>query len=169
VLGAEKEETLLEPPTPFGLDMKKIRVQIDKLSKVKEIEEWIINECNQLIIQLSQNLLDAFTPSPQLQYVKGDRPFFEYSIKNEIDDLNVSLSAKSSHQDPEICSLSVDIGIPSRDGWPHLGGIEIMLKENVDDINALAVQKTDAHGIAVFKQIERSKLPDIVVQIDESP
>lgn len=169
VLETENSGAFGEPPVSFWLDTKEIREQIDKPSIPEQVKQWFINEFSQPIVQLSQDLLDAFTPPLEPQFVKGDdHLFFEYSIENEIDDMNISMTAKSSRQNPERCSLSIGVDIPSRDGWPHLGGIEVMLKESGESMNTVAVQKTDAHGTVIFKELERSQLPDLLVQIDES-
>jgi len=114
-----------------------------------------------LVIQFSSDLLQSWQP-PTLQpaYFKSGQPapIFEAEIDEGLDDLSVAIDVKPQRQDPALLDISVGIDVPSRGGWPNLGGIEVLLKR---DETVVRREWTDAFGQIVFSHVPRSDVDDL--------
>jgi hypothetical protein len=81
-------------------------------------------------------------------------------------DLEVTLQAVPDRTDPARCALSVQVGIASRGGWPHLAGTEVVLRHpaglNPQPGTAQSdTQWTDAYGEVVFEDLAVDELDQV--------
>ena len=135
---------------------------------------WHLDELGRLIVEFSSELLRAFqVPAYQPAYAaagikskKPPRTLCQLSLKEAVQDLEVTITAEEMRADPTRCTVTVEVNIPSRGGWPHLAGTEVMLKRG--DLG-LDTQTTDAYGEAVFEGIATKDLSHLVFEIMPHP
>ena len=131
---------------------------------------WRLDEVGRLIIEFSAELLRALqVPAYQPAYatirLKSDqarRVLYQFSLKEAGEDLEVTITAEERRDDPARCTVIVEVNIPSRGGWPNLGGTEVKLKRGEQE---LETQWTDAFGKAVFEGIDTDDLGHLVFEI----
>ena len=120
-----------------------------------------------LIIQFSSELLQSLQPPPlSLSYgvkSKGERRgLYEYLVKQDDEDLEVTVTVEEDPEDPAQCTVTVSVQIPSLGGWPNLADTQVTLKQ---DGEAIATAKTDAFGDAVFPEVAKAHLPHLTFEI----
>ncbi|MDY7075796.1 MAG: hypothetical protein SXV54_02620 [Chloroflexota bacterium] len=131
---------------------------------------WRLDELGRLIIELSDELVRAFRlpiyqpayATPTLKSKQSSKTLCHFSLKEAVDDLEVTVTAEEMRADPTRCTVIVEANIPSQGGWPHLGDTEVTLKR---DKQKLETQWTDAFGKAVFEGIATSDLAHLVFEI----
>lgn len=131
---------------------------------------WRLDELGRLIIELSAELLRALqSPAYQSAYAtaglksdKSSRTLCLLSLKEAVKDLEVTITAEETRDDPTRCTVIVEVNIPSRGGWPNLADTEVVLKR---DERELETQRTDAFGEAVFEAIATDDLAHLVFEI----
>lgn len=124
---------------------------------------WTFNEIGQMIAAFSIDLLQSFQPSPQLNYLKAPmRELFSLQSPEIAADLNITIAAHTKRRDPEQCTLTVTADIPSRGGWPNLGGTAITL---LLDAEKVATEVTDAFGTVIFDGIACTALAQAQVLV----
>lgn len=131
---------------------------------------WRLDELGRLIIEFSTELVRAFQapayrPAYAMAGVKSDkasRTLCQLSLKEAVEDLEVTITAEETRGDPARCTVIVQVDIPSRGGWPNLADTEVTLKR---DERELETQLTDAFGKAVFEGIATDDLPHLVFEI----
>lgn len=152
--------TLPEPEQPPTFDLSFLEAGLDKHFR------W--DELGRLIIEFSAELVRALQPpAPQLGYAgikseKSSRTLCELALKEASDDLEVTISAEETRDDPTTCTVVVEVDIPSRGGWPNLAGTEVTLKRSEQELES---QATDAFGKAVFEGISTDDLGHLVFEI----
>ncbi len=136
------QPALAPPPTAA-------RRQVDSL-------RWRVNEFGHLLVALSAEFLDSLQPAPQAAYLKAPvRNLFTVTSPSLMADLSVTLAVNMPRRQPEACIVSVTADIPSRGGWPNLGGTTVKLA--LDDAT-IATGTTDAFGKVAFADIARADL-----------
>jgi predicted SprT family Zn-dependent metalloprotease len=130
---------------------------------------WRLNELGHLIIEFSAEVLRAFQlPAYQPAYAvaglkaKSPRTLCRISMKEAVEDTEVTITAEETRDDPTRCMVTVRVNIPSRGGWPNLAGTEVILKR--DELQ-LDTQTADAYGEAVFEGIATDDLAHLVFEI----
>ena len=136
------QPALAPPPTTT-------RSQVDSL-------RWRVNELGHLLVALSTEFLDSLQPAPQAAYLKAPvRNLFTVTSPSLGSDLIVTIAVNTPRRQPEACIVSVTADIPSRGGWPNLGGTTVKLA--LDDAT-IATGTTDAFGKVAFAGIARTDL-----------
>lgn len=79
------------------------------------------------------------------------------------DDLEVVISAEAMRGQPEQVLLIVEVRIPSRGGWPNLGGSSVVLHRGERSVET---QLTDAFGKAIFSGISYEELDQLNFEIN---
>ena len=151
------------PKLPFLRAKKAAPLRLPKVN-------WRLDELGRLIIEFSAELLRALqAPAYQPAYaavrLKSDqarRVLYQFSLKEAGEDLEVTITAEERRDDPARCTVIVGVNIPSRGGWPNLGGTEVRLKRGEQE---LETQWTDAFGQAVFEGIDTDDLSHLVFEI----
>ena len=131
---------------------------------------WRLDELGHLIIEFSTELVRVFqAPAYRPAYAmagvksgKASRTLCQLSLREAIEDLEVTITAEETRGDPVRCTVIVEVNIPSRGGWPNLADTEVALKR---DERELETQLTDAFGKAVFEGIATDDLPHLVFEI----
>lgn len=158
-------------PTPLEVDSPW------QLGQGFKWQHW--KEAGQVIIQLVDETLDTFTrtlkqglqpPTGQLAYGgsrsgKPDGYLFQLTLKEGVEDLEVTITAETKHNNPQQCTVMVEVDIPSRGGWPNLAGTEVTLKQNELTLHA---QTTDAFGRTVFQEINIDEQTQLTFKITPS-
>jgi len=121
-----------------------------------------------LIITLSNELLQTLQPRPlQPDYAltraaPDPQTRYQLTLRDEIDDLQTTVTIRETKTNPEQVIVSVEVDIPSRGGWPDLAEIDVTLKL---DERIIAQQSTDAFGKAVFPNLNANILPQLTIEI----
>lgn len=137
--------------------------------------KWRLGEAGQVIVRfLSETMPQTFStllqpPGIQPAYTtarRGAEPsaqvLGQLSLIEAGQDLEITLMAEPKRGDSTACTLIVEVNIPSRGGWPHLGNTEVVLKR---DSAILAARSTDAFGKAVFEGITLVELPLLAFEL----
>lgn len=126
------------------------------------------DDLGRLIIEFSAELMEAFRPPPdQLAHAavkagEAPRTVCRFALEEADEDLNITITARETRGDPAHCTVSVDVDIPSRGGWPNLAGTQVTLNRGAE---ALATHVTDAFGKAVFEEVRVDDLPRLIFKI----
>jgi glutaredoxin len=131
---------------------------------------WRLDELGCLIIEFSAELVRALqSPAYQPAYAaarlksdKSQRVLCQLSLKEAVEDLEVTITAEERREDPTRCTVVVEVNVPSRGGWPNLAGAKVTLKRGELE---LETQLTDAFGKAVFEGIGTEDLAYLVFEI----
>ncbi|MCB0111680.1 MAG: hypothetical protein KDE53_37410 [Caldilineaceae bacterium] len=124
---------------------------------------WTLNGLGQVIATFSTDLLALFQPPPQPSFLKAPpRNLFTIQSPSISDDLQITLAARTVRHHPELCTLTVTCDIPSRGGWPNLGGTTVTLVLGRDEV---ATQPTDTFGRAMFEGIACAALAHVQVLV----
>jgi hypothetical protein len=126
---------------------------------------WHLDALGRLVIEFSAELVRGLQPLAYAAALKsGAEPgtVFFLDVADAVPDLHVSISADRTRTDPTRCTMSVEVMIPSRGGWPHLAGSQVVLKHG--DL-VQATQITDAFGKVVFTGIAEGDLDQLVFEI----
>lgn len=128
---------------------------------ITRLDEW-----GRLIIQFSAEFFRAWQPPP---FVAAGLKRSETSSKTLSqfsgqlrDDLEISVTVEQERKEPAYCTITMQVNIPSRGGWPNLAGLEVTLQR---DQEIIATQVTDAHGEVVFEKIGVADLDQLVYEI----
>lgn len=131
---------------------------------------WRLDRLGRLVIAFSAELLGALQPAPQPGFAgasvkanEASRVLYSYTLNDAVEDLELTISAEEQRDDADRCTVTVQVHIPSRGGWPNLGGVIVTLKRGRQE---LATQTTDAFGNAVFAGIALADLPRLVFRIE---
>jgi hypothetical protein len=128
---------------------------------------WRLGEWGQLIAIFSADFIHSLQPAEQqpsfLKASTGD--LFVVSSPDITDNLSVTITAKEKRRDAERCSLIVNADIPSRGGWPNLGGSAVTLAVGGHEIERLY---TNAFGNVVFDNIAQADLARLSLTVEPS-
>lgn len=127
------------------------------------------DDLGRLIITFSEELVNALQAATTGQASAGalsrsrrsEEVHLQLSEEETGKDIAVTIRVKKMADEPTQCTALVDVDVPSRGGWPNLGGIEVLLKQNDREDK----QITDPHGKAFFKGISIEHLADLVFEI----
>lgn len=164
LFAAEQAGAFEQPPAPLAVDYGYL--ERDRAPSVEPAARpWRLDALGRLIIQLSADLLARLAPPPALQpgYLKGESAGRGYSLTGEIPDLNAVVRVIPSRADAALVAVAVEVDVPSRDGWPNLGGIGVRLLRGEEEIER---QETDAFGHAVFARVAAGELAGLSLEID---
>jgi hypothetical protein len=156
-----------EPPHYPVPELSFLRQKKDKLLQPAR-RFWRLDELGRLIIEFSTELLRALGPPTQqpafavARLKSPQRTLCQLSLKEAVEDLEVTITAEERRDDPQRCTVIVQVDIPSRGGWPHLTDTEVTLKRKELE---LGTQRTDAFGKAVFEGIATDDLACLVFEI----
>jgi hypothetical protein len=128
---------------------------------ITRLDEW-----GRLIIQFSAKFFSAWQPptfaaAGLKRSETSSKTLSQFSGQLQ-DDLEISATVEQERKDPAYCTITMQINIPSRGGWPNLAGLEVTLKR---DQEIIATQVTDAHGEVVFERIKAVDLDQLVYEI----
>jgi hypothetical protein len=123
-----------------------------------------------LVIEFSAELVrtlqaPAYQPAyaaARLKSGRSQRVLCRFSLKEAIEDLEVTITAEERRDDPAQCTVIVEVNVPSRGGWPNLAGTQVTLRRGEQE---LETQLTDAFGKAVFEDIRTEDLANLVFEI----
>jgi hypothetical protein len=129
---------------------------------------WRLDEIGRLMIEFSAEIVrtlqwPALQPIYAITRHKADgAQLWQIALADAPPDLEVMITAQQARGAPGLCTIVVQVDIPSRGGWPHLAGSVVML--NLGE-QALETQATDAFGKAVFNQIAVDDLGSVIFKI----
>jgi hypothetical protein len=111
--------------------------------------------------------LKSGAPAVAASGLKSGAPamYGRYILAGEVPDENVTIAIEPMHGDPAHRTIVVQVDIPSRGGWPNLGGTLVSLRRG--DIE-LGDQATDGFGNAVFERIAEGDLARLVFAIERA-
>jgi hypothetical protein len=161
------EERGVEPPLYPAPNLSFLRPEPDK-------KPWRLDDLGRLIVEFSAELLRTLQPPPsQLAYAKNalkssrsSRTLCQFALKEAIQDLDVTITAKELPENPTHCTVIIEVNIPSKGGWPHLAGTEVTFKHQG---KVLETQRTDAFGQAILEGIATDDLTRLVFEIAPRP
>lgn len=129
---------------------------------------WWLDEMGRLIVQLSDELIQAMRPPGLRAATAGLKAgpsrgeLFELVIGKAGGDLSVTITAEEEPGDPDRCALVVSVDVPSRGGWPNLAGSRVVLRRQEQELER---QRTDAFGQVVFEEVEVRDLGRLAFEI----
>jgi hypothetical protein len=138
---------------------------------------WQLDELGRLTIELTEQLLSTLLPPAHDEPARRSEAasaytaagksavqatLFELPIQAPDADLDVTIQAESERAVPDRCTLSVQVDLPSRGGWPHLAGTTVTLKQNGREP---AQEWTDSSGRAVFENVPIENLAGLVIEV----
>lgn len=167
LFAAEQAGAFEQPPVPLAIDygyLERHTPIVEEAPAVEAPKPWRLDELGRLLIQFSVDLLARLAPSPALQpsYLKGATAGLIYSLTGEIPDLDATVRVTPSRGDASSVTVTVEVDVPSRDGWPNLGGTVVRLLRGGEELDT---QETDAFGRAVFERVPMEALAELVVEI----
>jgi hypothetical protein len=174
ILEMDRRRELVEPPSYPTFDLSFLESQVAKPPATSPKPHWRWDQLGRLIIEFSAELLRAlrlptYRPAyagARLKSERSSRILCQLSLKEAVEDLEVTITAEEMRADPAHCTVIVAVNIPSREGWPNLAGTEVMLKRGELELNT---QTTDAYGEVVFEGIATDDLAHLVFEITPQP
>ena len=130
---------------------------------------WRMEGIGRLVIEFTSELLAGLRMSgPALTPVglKTDalatelRPF---TLIGEVEDEDVTITIEPARGESARCTVIVQVDIPSRGGWPNLGGTLVILRRGAVTLGS---QMTDDLGNAVFERVAADGLAELVFVIE---
>jgi hypothetical protein len=181
ILWAEQRENLKQPPIAADFDFSYLKTELPVTEAEQPIaatnshgvrsqvatKPWWWDSVGRVIIAFSHELLQSLQSSPlQMAPVKSAASHsgsqLQYVVQGEEDDVHVEIAVRDARDHADCCDIAVSVEVPSRGGWPHLGGSQVILKR---DDEWQETQSTDAFGKALFLEIAKADLPYLVFQI----
>lgn len=171
LLMMEEAGTLVEPSREalFALPFLQPTAPTQALEQATAAEtpdpiQWLVNELGQMIVALSADFLAALQPPMQPAHLKSStRDLFAVTSPAITDDLSVTLAGKTMRRQPDYSTITVTAEIPSRGGWPHLGGTTVTLAIGEDLVET---RETDAFGKVVFAGIALADLARLRITVE---
>jgi hypothetical protein len=130
---------------------------------------WYLEGLNRLVIEFTSELLAGLRMAgPALAPVglKADAPaavLQPFTLVGEVEDQDVIISVEPARGEPARWTVIVQVDIPSRGGWPNLGGTLVTLGRGAATLGS---QATDDFGTAVFERIATDDLGRLVFVIE---
>jgi hypothetical protein len=121
---------------------------------------WRLDELGRLVI----DLLGALAPPAHAAGLKmpgGAAVLGELTVDDAAPDLHLRVALLGIPEDRRR-SLMVTVEIPSRGGWPNLGGSEVRLLRSGNLINT---QRTDAFGAVIFTGLTVEEVAHLAVAV----
>jgi hypothetical protein len=176
LLTMERNGTLVQPPVPASFDFTYLTqsvgagakpVSANRVEKVVDHILWHLTDVGRLVMALSAEFVQSLQlDAPQPAFLKSTaNDLFAVSSPDIADDLRVTVTARAKRRDPERCTITVTADIPSRNGWPHLGGTAVTVMVGGREVETLS---TDAYGKVIFADIDRNDLAQLVLTVTPS-
>jgi hypothetical protein len=130
---------------------------------------WHLEGLGRLVIEFTSELLAGLRMAePALTPIglKTDAPataLRPFTLIGEVEDEDVTITVKPARGEPAHCTVIVQVDIPSRGGWPNLGGTLVTLRRGAVMLNS---QTTDDLGNAVFERVATDDLAQLVFVIE---
>jgi hypothetical protein len=156
---------MISAPTSTEVGASWIRGEGFEWQYLKEAKRVIVRLVEEALNTASLNLQQGLQPATRplaLGSLRGHQSLFEMVLKEEIEDFEAVIIVDMSRKDTTHCTITVEVNIPSRGGWPNLADTEVKLKQNE---LILATQLTNAYGRAVFKEITIAELTKLNFEI----
>ena len=150
-----------EPPSYPALDLSFLNPAISR--------PWRLEGLGRLVIEFTAELLAGLRMGgPALTPVglKTDAPPTElrpFTLVGEVEDEDITITLELERGEPTRCTVIVQVDIPSRGGWPNLGGTLVTLRRGAVTLGS---QATDDLGNAVFKRVASDDLAQLVFVIE---
>jgi hypothetical protein len=129
---------------------------------------WRIDELGRLIVAFSREVLAAMlanAPAPPALAVKTaphTRPVGRLTLGGAPEDLEVRITIDEREDEPGSCALTVEVHVPSRQGWPNLAGSEV--RAAIPGRDEL-VRLTDAFGRVAITPLTRDEVASLTLTI----
>ena len=125
---------------------------------------WRLTNLVRLVMALSAEFVESLQPdAPQPAFLKSTaNDLFAVSSPDIADDLQVTVIARANRRDQERCTITVTAEIPSRNGWPHLGGTAVTVMVGGREVETVS---TDAYGKVIFADFARQDLARLVLTV----
>jgi hypothetical protein len=168
LLKMEETGAAVWPPQQASFDFSYLqRATGSGATSVEQVVDqvlWRLTAWRGLVVEFSTGFLESLQAQAlQPALLKSnDRELFTVSSPAIVDDLKVVVTARARRREPEHCSITVGVEIPSRGGWPNLGGIPVTLTIGGQPVETLA---TDDYGRVVFPSIARTALAQVGVAV----
>ncbi|MFZ4656997.1 MAG: hypothetical protein ACOYNY_08300 [Caldilineaceae bacterium] len=130
-----------------------------------EAVSWRLDALGRLIVALSVDFIRSLQPltlQPAHLKARGNQPLFELTSPALGDEQQVTLVAKPMRGEANRYSVIVTVDIPSRGGWPHLAGTEVIFKAGEQ---VLKRETTDPFGKASLTGLDQETLGQLVVEV----
>jgi hypothetical protein len=129
---------------------------------------WRFDELGRLIVAFSREVLAvmlADAPAPPALAVKTaphTRPVGRLTLGGAPENLETTITIDEREDEPESCTLTVEVRIPSRGGWPNLAGSEVRVAiPGRDEL----VRLTDAFGRVAITPVTRDEIASLTLTI----
>jgi hypothetical protein len=176
LLMMERRENFATPPVSGTFDftylteLPKIVADSEDAIRTERVVDhvtWRLTDFGRLIVVFSAEFMQSLQPVlPRPASLKSaSSDLFAVSSLDIADDLKVIIAAREKRRDRDHCTITVDADIPSRGGWPHLGGTAVTLSIGGREVETLY---TDALGKVVFDGIARKDLSQLAVIVTPS-
>jgi hypothetical protein len=130
---------------------------------------WRLDQLGRLVVELSADLVSALRvapAAPAFAKASAQPVLIQLALADAVEDLEVTIVVRQARGAPDSCSITVQVHIPSRGGWPSMAGSEVSLHRGADE---LAIEVTDAFGNAVFEDVPADDFSQLVVIIARRP
>jgi hypothetical protein len=156
----EQDASLSYPPLDLSF------LGQEKKTKLSQPEPlWWLDEWGHLIIQFSAELIRAWQPPTFAAGLKKSETspstLGQFSVQTK-EDLEVTITAERQRNDPTYCTMTVQVNIPSRRGWPNLADTEVTLKQGEQ---LSTTHLTNAFGEVIFEGIATADLAKLSFEI----
>lgn len=166
VLLAEREGRWVEPPVEPRFDFSALAKAARPQPAPSPRAPQSPGESRRLIIKFSASLFSLQRPlalaSIPVKSTRSSKTLLELPLEEKANDLEVGIAVEERKDNAAICTIFVDVNIPSRGGWPNLDGTEVTLKRGEA---TLAAHPTDVFGKVVFEDIATDDLTHLVFEI----
>lgn len=155
------------PPSYPAVDLSFLREKkVELPASQGDIRSHYLDELGHLIIQFSAELINswqppAFATTGLKKTGTSSRILYQYALKEEVEDREITIIAKEKRNDPAHCTVMVEVNIPGRT-WPDLAETEVILKHGEQVLEA---QLTDAFGQVIFEGVSIADLARLVFEI----
>ena len=178
ILMMEQENTLLDPPETAVVDEAFLESILTVEPTTKQYRmQWHLNQLGHLIVQLSSTFIDntreglaQFTDKPPAQPAlilagelrSSSEQLPQFSLKGAVEDIDVDIKLEQTQNDPSLCQITVNVDIPSREGWPNLADTTITIRRGETEVGQ---RMTDPYGTAIFTDIAVTDLDYLIFEI----
>jgi len=167
----EQADALIAPPVSPHFDFSYLAQRAAaKAPKAEDQPSGYLDELGRFVIRISALLLAATKPPLMAFGVRQaeNGMLYQLSLPQATNDLQITIAIHEERNANQLCSVQVDVEIPSRGGWPHLAQIPVSLAEGAmhSGSGAVLTQRTDAFGKTVFRGVALAALPHLVLAIE---
>lgn len=169
-----QKDELVEPAAPATFDFSYLKRATAAPPPISTWEQsinhvtWRLLNLKKLVVSLSDDFIQSLqTPSLQATTLKsvGD-DLFQLVSPAMAPDMAVTISARAKRRQPDRYVIGIDVQIPSRGGWPNLGGSSVTL---LVDGQAVETRETDAFGKVLFDGVGHADLAQVELWVEAAP